>query len=210
VPISAILARAQLRSGALQSLGVQYVTHLAANLSQIPFTGTNMENSNSHSFPMSKDGLEKAPGSLRRSEGCFTSVMLAGIRRIGVSRGLPGRTRGLDHVAGLCFEFWDSAHPVYIGQWYCEVGYLSLKQGERICSFTFWQQQESLPGNNSRENAGRITGIKITKTGLGQKNMEVVLGDKQEMLSYSFVENPYEHLVRTPVKKKIRLDSNSL
>lgn len=40
--------------------------------------------------------------------------------------------------------------------------------------------------------------------------MEVVLGDKQEMLSYSFVENPYEHLVRTPVKKKIRLDSNSL
>ncbi|KAH7478393.1 hypothetical protein FOMA001_g9274 [Fusarium oxysporum f. sp. matthiolae] len=184
-----------LRSGALQSLGVQYVTHLAANLSQIPFTDTNMENSNSHSFPMSKDGLEKAPGSLRHSEGCFTSVMLAGIRRIGVSRGLPGRTRGLDHVAGLCFEFWDSAHPVYIGQWYCEVGYLSLKQGESICSFTFWQQQESLPGNNSRENAGRITGIKITKTGLGQKDMEVVLGDKQEMLSYSFVENPYEHLM---------------
>ncbi|EWY87857.1 hypothetical protein FOYG_09241 [Fusarium oxysporum NRRL 32931] len=195
MPISAILARAQLRSGALQSLGVQYVTHLAANLSQIPFTDTNMENSNSHSFPTSKDGLEKAPGSLRRSEGCFTSVMLARIRRIGVSRGLPGRTRGLDHVAGLCFEFWDSAHPVYIGQWYCEVGYLSLKQGERICSFTFWQQQESLPGNNSRENAGRTTGIKITKTGLGQKDMEVVLGDKQEMLSYSFVENPYEHLM---------------
>ncbi|KAF4953028.1 hypothetical protein FGADI_6298 [Fusarium gaditjirri] len=153
MPISAILARTQLCSGALQSLGVQYATHLAANLSQMPFADTS------------------------------------------VSKGLPGRTREPEHVAGLCFEFWDSAHPVYIGQWYCEVGYLSLNQGERICSFTFWQQQESLPGNNSRENVGRITGIKITKAGLGQKGLEVVLGDKQQMLSYSFTENPYEHLI---------------
>ncbi|KAG5765423.1 hypothetical protein H9Q72_006501 [Fusarium xylarioides] len=144
---------------------------------------------------MGQDRWEKAPGPLRRSEGCFTSVILSGIRRIGVSNGLPGRTRELDHVAGLCFEFWGSSHPVYIGQWYCEVGYLSLEKGERICQFTFWQQQESLTGNNSRENAGRITGIKITKTGLGQRDMEIVLGDKQEMLPYSFTENPYERLM---------------
>ncbi|EWG38453.1 hypothetical protein FVEG_01661 [Fusarium verticillioides 7600] len=196
MPISAILARVQVGStfGVLQSLGVQYETHLAANPSKVPLTTTSAEHSSLHSFRMDEGTVEKAPSSLRRSEGCFTSVMLTGVRRIGVSKGLPGRTRESDHVAGLCFEFWGSPHPVNIGQWYCEVGYLSLKKGERICQFTFWQEQESLPGNTSRENGGRITGIKINKTGPGQRDMEIVLGDKQEMLAYSFTENPYERL----------------
>ncbi|KAF5567422.1 hypothetical protein FPANT_14096 [Fusarium pseudoanthophilum] len=161
----------------------------------MPLTTSSAEHSNLHSFQMDEVTVEKAPSSLRRSEGCFTSVMLSGVRRVGVSKGLPGRTRESDHVAGLCFKFWGSSHPVYIGQWYCEVSYLSLKKGERICQFTFWQEQESLPANTSRENAGRITGVKISKTGLGQKDMEIVLGDKQEMLPYSFTENPYERLM---------------
>ncbi|CVK91419.1 uncharacterized protein FMAN_09533 [Fusarium mangiferae] len=193
--ISAVLARVQLRSGVLQSLGVQYVTDSAANPSKSPCTATGVEHCNPHGFKMDKDRLEMAPRSLQRSEGCFSSVILSGVRRIGVSKGLPGRTRGLDHIAGLCFEFWGSAYPVYIGQWDCEVGYLSLEQGERICSFTFWQRQESFASSSSRENAGRITGIKITKTGLGQRDMEIVLGDKQKMLLYSFTENPYERLM---------------
>jgi hypothetical protein len=159
-----------------------------------------------HSFPFSIDVVDKAPCAFRFSEGCFTSVMLFGIRRIGVSTGLPGRTRGLDHIAGLCFEFWGSTHPVYLGQWHREVGSLSVKEGERVCSFTFWQQQESLPHNNSRENQGRITGIRITKTGLGQRDMEIILGDKKDMLSYSFTENPYERLVRIPEPRR-RMDS---
>lgn len=179
------------------------MTDSVADPSKLPSTATCAEHCKPHSFQMGKDKLEKAPSSLRRSEGCFYSVILSGVRRIGVSKGLPGLTRGLDHVAGLCFEFWGSAHPVYIGQWDCEVGYLSLEQGERICSFTFWQRQESLASSSSRENAGRITGIKITKTGLGQRDMEIVLGDKQKMLPYSFTENPYERLVRTTRSRRL-------
>ncbi|KAF4501066.1 hypothetical protein FAGAP_2728 [Fusarium agapanthi] len=166
------------------------------SLSRIPFTDTGAEQDNPHSFPNNKDVMYNAPPNFWHGNGCFTSVMLAGIRRIGVSAGLPGRTRGLDHIAGLCFEFWGSTDQVYLGQWYREVGCLSVKQDERICGFTFWQQQESLSHGLGTvlQSDGNIGGIRISKTGLRQRDMEIILGDKNDMLPHSLAENPYERL----------------
>ncbi|KAF5674138.1 hypothetical protein FCIRC_7833 [Fusarium circinatum] len=202
--ISAILARVrcvtlQFSSGVVQTLGIQYACSTASTtplLSRIPFTDTSAEENNPHNFPNSKDVMYNAPAKFWRGNGCFTSVMLAGIRRIGVSAGMPGRTRGLDHISGLCFEFWGSTDQVYLGQWYREVGYLSVKEDERICGFTFWQQQEHLSHglDTVLQSDGNISGIRITKTGLGQRDMEIILGDKNDMLPYSLTENLYERL----------------
>ncbi|KAF5595295.1 uncharacterized protein FSUBG_9195 [Fusarium subglutinans] len=157
---------------------------------------TSAEEDNPHNFPNSKDVMYNAPANFWRGNGCFTSVLLAGVRRIGVSTGMPGRTRGLDHIAGLCFEFWGSTEQVYLGQWYREVGCLSVKEDERICGFTFWQQQEHLSHglDTVLQSDGNIAGIRITKTGLGQTDMEIILGDKNDMLPYALTENPYERL----------------
>ncbi|KAF5240617.1 hypothetical protein FANTH_9505 [Fusarium anthophilum] len=197
--ISAILASVEFCSGAVQSLGIQYAYSTASttpSLPRIPFTDTSVEEDNPHSFPNSKDVMYNAPANFWRGNGCFASVMLASIRRIGVSTGIPGRTRGLDHIAGLCFEFWGSTEQVYLGQWYREVGCLSVKEDERICGFTFWQQQEHLSHglDTVLQSHGSIAGIRIAKTGLGRRDVEIILGDKNDMLPYSLTENPYERL----------------
>ena len=123
--------------------------------------------------------------------------MLSNIRRIRVSVGIPGRTRGPDHVSGLCFEFWNSKVPVYLGQWFHEVRSLPVGRGERITGFTFWQAQESNPNNAELENSGRITGITISKLVLGHQESAFRFGGKDDMLVYSFRANPYETLVGT-------------
>ncbi|KAM0429261.1 hypothetical protein ACHAPT_006475 [Fusarium lateritium] len=135
-----------------------------------------------------------APGCLHISHGCFTSTTLSNIRRVGLSVGVPGRTRGPNHISGLRFKFWDSNVPVYVGQWFHEVDSLSLAPGERIAGFTFLQTQESDPNSELRNNIGRITGVKICKTGLEHKEVEISFGRKDDMLEYSFVENLYEEL----------------
>lgn len=140
---------------------------------------------------------KQAPKALQRSHSCFTSVTLSKIRRIRVSVGIPGRTRSPDHVSGLCFEFWDSKVPVYVGQWFHEVRSLCVERGERVVGFTFWQAQESYPNNADFDNSGRITGISISKLTLGRKEITFHYGGKDDMLVYSFLENPYEILVRT-------------
>ncbi|KAF5538627.1 hypothetical protein FPHYL_12484 [Fusarium phyllophilum] len=182
MPISAILARVELSSGALQSLGIQYPCSRASttpSLSQIPFTDTTTKQNDPHSFPNSKDVMYNAPANFWHGTGCFTSVMLAGIQRI-----------------GFCFEFWGSTDRVYLGQWYREVGYLSVQEDERICGFTIWQQQEHLSHDLGTvlQSDGNIAGIRITKTGLEERDLEIILGDKNDMLPYSFAENPYERL----------------
>ncbi|KAJ4253328.1 hypothetical protein NW762_010483 [Fusarium torreyae] len=74
------------------------------------------------------------------------------------------------------------------------IDHLEFERGDKIINFTFWQQQESNPRNTQRENAGRITGVRIDKTGTGRTGLEVCLGDKSDFLCYSFVENPFEQL----------------
>ncbi|RSL87389.1 hypothetical protein CEP52_015543 [Fusarium oligoseptatum] len=191
--ITGILVTAQLPSGNLRSLGLRCLAGLPSN-ARMDLKSWQKPDNTRRTFPMSKDHWKRAPRVFRSSNSCYTSVVLSNIRRVGVSAGLPGRTRGLDHISGLCFEFWDSKVPVYVGQWFQQVGTLSLEPDERIASFTFWQSQESHPNNDEGENSGRITGVQICTVGSGGKQGGIYVGGGKHMLVYSFAENPYEKL----------------
>ncbi|KAK7431652.1 hypothetical protein QQZ08_001871 [Neonectria magnoliae] len=192
--ITGILATVQLPTGSLKSLGVRGLLDVLGANTGSPSSLPHSHTQDLRSFPIDEARLKKAPRVLQNSSSCFTSVKLANVRRIGLSTGISGRTRGPDHVSGLCFEFWDSNVPLYLGQWFHEVSHLQVEPGERITGFTFWQTQESNPANTQRENSGRITGIRIDKTGLDHQTVEFCLGNKNDMLVYSFTENPYEEL----------------
>ncbi|KAI8723142.1 hypothetical protein NCS52_00169300 [Fusarium sp. LHS14.1] len=188
--ITGILTTALLPTGNLQSLGLR-------SLVDVPRTGFKSRPQparTSSTFPMSEGHWKSLPRDLQRSFSCFTSVVLSNIRRVGVSAGVRGRTRGPDYISGLCFEFWDSELPVYVGQWFKQVGTLSLEVDERIANFTFWQAQESHPDNDKGENSGRITGVQIRTVGIGQKQGGIRVGGGKHMLVYSFAEKPYEKL----------------
>ncbi|EEU40663.1 uncharacterized protein NECHADRAFT_76034 [Fusarium vanettenii 77-13-4] len=188
--ITGILATAQLPYGSLHSFGLRCLADVPdASLDSRP-----RPPQITRTFPMKQPHASQAPQALQRSNSCFTSVVLSNIRRIGVSVGIPGRTRGPDHVSGLCFEFWDSKVPVYVGQWFHEVRSLPVGRRERITGFTFWQAQESHPNNAELENSGRITGIKISKLTHGHQEIAYSFGGKDDMLVYSFLANSYETL----------------
>ena len=75
---------------------------------------------------------------------------------------------------------------------------MNFGPGDRITGLTFWQIQET-PANKAqaqRENAGRIAGLRISKTGIEVKHFEICLGDKKQLLEYSFEGNVFEDLVR--------------
>ncbi|KAJ3466142.1 hypothetical protein MRS44_006800 [Fusarium solani] len=188
--MTGILATVQLPVGSLQSLGL-------SSLADVPSMTPKSHRKPTKApctFSMDQHHWGKTPRVLQNSSSCFTSAVLSKIRRIGLSAGIPGRSRGPGHISGLRFEFWGSDVPVYVGQWFHEVDMLCLEPGERVTSFTFLQAQESSPNNTQRENSGRITGIKICKSGSGQKEVEICFGDRDDMLAYSFTENPYEEL----------------
>ncbi|RSM07201.1 hypothetical protein CDV31_008754, partial [Fusarium ambrosium] len=187
--ITGILATAQPPNGSLQSLGLRC-------LADVPAVGLNSRlrpSQTTRTFPTGHCRMNKPPWVLPTSTSCFTYVVLSKIRRIGVSTGIAGRTRRQDHVSGLCFEFWDSGVPVYVGQWFHEVGSLCLERGERVTSFAFWKAHENrLDGDNN----GTITGIKISKTSPRQSQVEIRVGSKYDVLVYSFSEKPDERLRR--------------
>ncbi|KAI8689596.1 F-box domain-containing protein [Fusarium sp. Ph1] len=182
--ITGILATAQLPNGPLESFGFR----CPADVPDASLDSQPRPPQTAHTFPMRDCRSRQALKVLQNSNSCFTSVVLSKIRRIRVSVGIPG------HVSGLCFEFWDSKVPVYVGQWFHEVRSLCVERGERITGFTFWQAQESHPNNADFDNSGRITGIKISKVTLGRKEIAFRFGGKDDMLVYSFLENSYERL----------------
>lgn len=94
-------------------------------------------------------------------------------------------------------SFFESRSPLYLGQWYESIDSLSLEPGDRITSLVFWQTQEmdAVRAQPQRENFGRIAGIAIQKTGSEPRRLDVCQQDKIDLLSYSFRENAYEHLV---------------
>ncbi|KAJ3529226.1 hypothetical protein NM208_g9858 [Fusarium decemcellulare] len=196
--ISSILATVEMSSGVIISLGLSYISVSDASaptstLSEPLHTEFSGENGHPFTFSNKSEKWDQAPVDLKRSNGCFTSVVLSNARRIGISVGLGGKSRGANHISGLCFEFWGPSEPIYVGQWYCEVGNIQLKQGERLQSFTFWQTQEA-PPFSQQENYGKVTDVRICKAGYTREELEVCLGNKEDMLSYSFEENPYEGL----------------
>ncbi|KAF4980918.1 hypothetical protein FDECE_17785 [Fusarium decemcellulare] len=196
--ISSILATVEMSSGVIMSLGLSYVSVSDASaptsaLSEPLHTEFSVESGHPFTFSNKSERWEKAPVDLKRSNGCFTSVVLSNVRRIGISVGLGGKSRGANHISGLCFEFWGTSEPIYVGQWYCKVGTIQLEQGERLQRFTFWQTQEA-PPFSQQENYGKVTGVRICKAGYTREELEVCLGNKEDMLSYSFDENSYEGL----------------
>lgn len=157
------------------------------------------ESAERYTFQVERSCIDKSPRSF--SVKCYTTAGLAGIKRVSVSRGAPGKTRTQTHISGLRLDFFSSATPVYVGQWFDEVDSLQFDPGDRIVGLTFWQTQEtkSNVATMQRENAGKIAGLGITKTGFKRRRLEVCLRNKEDLLEYSFYENTLEDLVCSPI-----------
>jgi hypothetical protein len=199
-------------SGTFQSLGLGYTTNPSASSPSLPLeplSARGLEDICPYAFPIDHKEWTKAPQFLQDSNGCFTSVVLSNVRRVGLSTGMPEQTRGVNHISGLCFEFWGSTRCIYVGQWFREVDHLKLNRGERISSFTFWESQESGMANRQRENSDRITGIRIKTTGDSGNDVETCFGNQCDMLSYSFTDKPYEKLVRNVEGEMLSLANTS-
>jgi len=148
-------------------------------------------------FPVLGGRFELAAHMLRYPGSCVTTVRLGGIKRIRISCGSTGRSRGNQEISGLCFEFWDSDRPVIVGQWIEEISTVELKRGDRITKLSIWLSQThdlrraaSMP----TENNGRVVGINIfTAAGVWK---EVRFGTNDAaLLRLGFNENPFQRLV---------------
>lgn len=126
---------------------------------------------------------------------CYTFATLIGIRRIGVSRGITGRTRSTNHVSGLHISFWNEDPPIYVGQWFQEVASIELQPDDRITALRFWQSREISSGNNSQTEKGRVTGVEIDTAGTDAKCLQYRLGDGTDVPTCAFTETTSEELV---------------
>lgn len=144
--------------------------------------------------PLGRDLLKQSPRT--HYVKCCTTASLSDLRRITLSRGKPGKPRASTHISGLRLEYFSTA-PVYVGQWYEELETMAFAPGDRVTGLTFWQTQETPDGaaQIQRENAGRISGVRIERTGSEPTHLEVCLSEKSELLVYSFHENIYEEFV---------------
>ncbi|KAF5696602.1 hypothetical protein FMUND_15646 [Fusarium mundagurra] len=120
------------------------------------------------------------------------SVRLNNVKRIGISCGREGRSRRPEHVSGFCFEFWGKTHPVYVGQWFKEIGHLDVCEGERITSFTFWNELVGCAYNNDRST--KYSGVRIEKSGPEPNAVEVHPGPHRNMHESCYTENRFERL----------------
>jgi hypothetical protein len=123
--------------------------------------------------------------------------------------GKPGKPRGGTHISGLRLEYFSTA-PIYVGQWYEELESLEFAPGDRVTGLTFWQTQETPYGaaQIQRENAGRVSGVRIERTGSEPRHLEICLSEKSELLVYSFHENNYEELVSRSLPSSLLKTAN--
>ncbi|KAF5684788.1 hypothetical protein FDENT_6591 [Fusarium denticulatum] len=157
--------------GSLVSLGLVHLDHLDSSL------------------PMSRSTRPK------RNEGYqgpSNSVCLNNVKRVGISCGREGRSRRPEHVSGFHFEFWDKIAPVYIGQWFKEIGHLDVCEGERITSFTFWNELVGCAFHNGR--IAKYSGVRIEKSGPEPNAVEVHPGPHRNMHETCYTENRFERL----------------
>ena len=96
-------------------------------------------------------------------------------------------------ISGLRVDFFESAVPVYVGQWFREIAVLDFERGERITGLTFWLSQET--ESEFREIEGVVGGLRIERHGSRRKRFELCLGDVNTMHALSWRENAYEKLV---------------
>jgi hypothetical protein len=138
-----------------------------------------------------------APNRYKGYQSVSYSVDLKNVKRVGISRGREGRSRRPEHVSGFCFEFWDQSSPVYIGQWFKEIGHLDVCEGERITSFTFWNELVGCAFHNGR--TAKYSGVRIETSGPEPNAVEVHPGPHANMHELSYTENRFERLVKSCV-----------
>ncbi|KAF5622077.1 uncharacterized protein FTJAE_11044 [Fusarium tjaetaba] len=124
--------------------------------------------------------------------GPSNSVCLNNVKRVGISCGREGRSRRPEQVSGFHFEFWDNSRPVYVGQWFKEIGHLDVCEGERITSFTFWNELVGCTYHNGRY--AKYSGVRIQKSGPEPNAVEVHPGPHRDMHESSHTENRFERL----------------
>lgn len=129
-----------------------------------------------------------------RQGGFFTSARLQNIRRILFSAGTGGRSRTDQHLSGLRFEFYNSERESIVGQWFEQVDYLDLPEGDSIAHIKVWYTQEANPANTLHENNGKVVGIAISTFKGARK--EVLLHSSKTMLCNDYHANAFERLVR--------------
>ncbi|KAF5964074.1 hypothetical protein FCOIX_13579 [Fusarium coicis] len=140
--------------GSIVSLGLVHLDHRDSSQPKSPSTALNF---------------------YKGHKGPSNSVCLSNVKRVGISCGREGRSRRPEHVSGFRFEFWDKSPPVYVGQWFKEIGHLDVCQGERITSFAF-------------------CGVRIEKSGPEPNGVEVHPGPHANMHETRYSENRFERL----------------
>ncbi|KAF4502562.1 hypothetical protein FAGAP_1204 [Fusarium agapanthi] len=158
-------------SGSLQSLGLVHLDHLDSSQPKSPST---------------------VPNYYKGHEGQSKSVRLNNVKRVGISCGREWRSRRPEHVSGFRFEFWDKSPPVYAGQWFKEIGHLDVCEGDRITSFTFWNEAQGCAYHNGR--VAKYSGVRIERSGPGPNAVEVHPGPDGNMHESCYTENRFERL----------------
>ncbi|KAF9776946.1 hypothetical protein IL306_004800 [Fusarium sp. DS 682] len=173
----------------LESLGLVYLDRPDANSieSSLLEFDYNKEEARSRVDPKDERCHYRWPSS---------SVRLNGLKRVGISNGRAGRTRKPNNISGFCFEYLDGRSPVYVGQWYQEIAHLDLDPGDRITSFTFWEELEDFPDMPSPLYArnGKYSGVRIEKSGAGPNAVELHPGEQGDIQESTFAENYFERL----------------
>ncbi|KAG5803393.1 hypothetical protein H9Q74_013288 [Fusarium xylarioides] len=125
-----------------------------------------------------------------------SSVRFNGIKRVGISNGRAGRNRQPDHVSGFCFEFLDGRSPIYVGQWFQEIGHLDLDIDDRLTGLMFWDESVIPPIGFPQEYVatGRFSGVRIEKSGAAPNAVEVHPGPTGDMHETRCMENMFEKL----------------
>ncbi|KAF5604794.1 hypothetical protein FPCIR_646 [Fusarium pseudocircinatum] len=172
-PVTGFLAQVRMipLDGSLVSLGLVHLDYLDSSL------------------PMSRSTW---PNRYEGHQGPSNSVCLNNVKRVGISCGREGRSRLPEHVSGFRFEFWDKSPPVYVGQWFKEIGHLDVCEGERITSFTFWNELVGCAYHNGR--TAKFSGVRIEKSGPEPNAVEVHPGPHRNMHETCFTENRFERL----------------
>ncbi|ORY56063.1 uncharacterized protein BCR38DRAFT_119373 [Pseudomassariella vexata] len=149
-----------------------------------------LRDESSHHIPLTSDSMKSAVEMLAHAGGfAFTSANFSRIRRIRVSAGRNGYSRGPKHISGLWIDYEDSDVPLILGQWITECAVLEMHDDERLVEVTTWHD---FTNRFSRVKFGPIVGISlVTSKGLKKE----VLGQSVEgKVCLQYRENPYEKL----------------
>jgi hypothetical protein len=142
---------------------------------------------------------------LRRFVG--TVATLSNVRCVRLSAGGFGRSRQATQLSGLCFEFWNSSVPAYVGQWLHQVAAFQFEPQERITGLTFYRTLGSDWGDFVHHRHSRVRGLRIDIAGSEPRFVDFCVGDKKGMIQRSYHENPFEDVVSKDISTRSSIKS---